>query len=301
MLNALVPVFAVIVLGHALRRVGFPGDGFWPQAERITYYLLFPALLVNKLAQADFGGADTLPMAAALVLATLAAGGGLLLLRGRMGYRGPAFSSVFQGGVRMNTYVGLAVVAALYGDRGLTLAAVAMVAMIPVINLLCVPVVAGMSENGNGGWGRLAAELGKNPLILGCVIGFAVNLSGLRLHASLYEALAVVGRAALPMGLLAVGAGLKPRSLGSGIGPTLWSSAVKLLLLPLMAALLCHLFGAGGTALSVAVVFTALPTAVSSYILARQLGGDADLMAAIITAQTLLSIITLPAAIALLA
>lgn len=301
MLNALVPVFAVIILGHILRRMDFPGDGFWPQAERITYYLLFPALLVHKLSRASFGGDATLPMAAALVVALCLTATGLLILRRRMGLPGPSFSSVFQGGVRMNTYVGLAVVAMLYGDEGLTLAAVAMVAMIPVINLWCVPVVAGLSENGGGGWNKLATELAKNPLILGCVIGFGMNLSGLRMHESLYEALAVVGRAALPMGLLAVGAGLKPRSLGPGLLPSLWSAAAKLVALPLVTWLLCLLFGASDTALAVAVIFTALPTATSSYILARQLGGDADLMAAIITAQTVMSVITLPLTIALLA
>lgn len=301
MLNALVPVFLVILLGHGLRRMGFPGDGFWPQAERITYYLLFPALLVNKLARASFGGEATWPMALALMAAILVTGALLLALRRRMELPGPSFSSVFQGGVRMNTYVGLAVVATLYGDEGLTLAAVAMVAMIPVINVLCVPVVAGYAEGGAVSRGRLALELARNPLILGCVAGFALNLSGLRLHESVYESLAVVGRAALPMGLLAVGAGLRPASLGSGVRATVWSSAAKLAVLPLLTWALCLAFGAGGTARSVAVVFAALPTATSSYILARQLGGDADLMAALITAQTVLSIVTLPLAIALLA
>lgn len=300
MLNALVPVFAVILLGQALRRLGFPGDGFWPQAERITYYLLFPALLVNKLARASFGGDATWPMALALMTAIVATGLALIALRRRMGLPGPSFSSVFQGGVRMNTYVGLAVVATLYGDEGVTLAAVAMVAMIPVINVLCVPVVAGFSENGGGGSLKLFLELVKNPLILGCVAGFGLNLSGIRLHESLYESMAVVGRAALPMGLLAVGAGLRPRTLGSGLVPTLWSSAAKLVVLPVLVWALCLAFGAGGTALSVAVVFAALPTATSSYILARQLGGDADLMAAILTTQTVFSILTLPLAISLL-
>jgi len=300
MLNALVPVFAVIVIGHVLRRAGFPGEDFWPQAERMTYVLLFPALLVNSLARADFGDASTLPMALGLMAGLALTGAGLLALRGRMGLDGPAFSSVFQGGVRMNTYVGLALAAALYGPQGLTLAAVAMVALIPLINLMCVPVVARLGGGANGHGMGLVRELAKNPLILACVAGFALNLSGLRLPGSVYEALAVLARAALPMGLLAVGAGLRPGALGGALRPTLWASGAKLVVLPLVTALLCLLFGARGTALDVAVIFAALPTATSAYILARQLGGDADLMAAIITAQTLLAALTLPVVIALL-
>lgn len=300
MFNALVPVFAVIVLGHVLRRAGFPDEGFWAQAERVTYMLLFPALLVNTLARGDFGDASTLPMALGLMVGLALTGAGLLALRGRMGLGGPAFSSVFQGGVRMNTYVGLALVAALYGPHGLALAAVAMVAQIPLINVMCVPVVARLGGGANGHGMGLVRELVKNPLILGCAAGFTLNLSDLQLPASVYETLAVLGRAALPMGLLAVGAGLRPGALGSALRPTLWASGTKLVVLPLVTALLCLLFGARGTALNVAVIFAALPTATSAYILARQLGGDADLMAAIITAQTLLAALTLPVVIALL-
>jgi predicted permease len=300
-LNALVPVFAVIVLGLFLRRAGFPGDGFWAQAERMTYVLLFPALLVNTLSRADFADAATLPMALGLMAAPALTGAAMLALRGRMGLDGPAFSSVFQGGVRINTYVGLALAAALYGPRGLALAAVAMVAMIPVLNLMCVPVLARLGGGANGRGRRLLLELAKNPLILGCAAGFALNLSGLRLPASLHETLAVVGRAALPMGLLAVGAGLRPRALGGALGPVLWASGAKLVLMPLAAAALCALLGARGPALGVAVLFAALPTASSSYILARQLGGDAELMATILTAQTVLAALTLPLVAALAA
>jgi predicted permease len=105
MLNALVPVFTVIAIGYLLRRAGFPGDGFWAQAERMTYLLLFPALLINTLSRADFNDASTLPMALGLMAALVLTGAGLLALRARLRLPGPAFSSVFQGGLRINTYV----------------------------------------------------------------------------------------------------------------------------------------------------------------------------------------------------
>jgi predicted permease len=100
------------------------------------------------------------------------------------------------------------------------------------------------------------------------------------------------------MGLLAVGAGLRPRALGNALRPILWASGIKLVAMPLVTAPLCALLGVRGPALAVAVIFAALPTATSSYILARQLGGDAELMAALLTTQTVLSALTLPVAVA---
>jgi malonate transporter len=66
-LGALGPIFALILLGLGLRRFGFPGDGFWPAAERLTYFILFPALLVQRLALARLGDYAVGPVAVVIV------------------------------------------------------------------------------------------------------------------------------------------------------------------------------------------------------------------------------------------
>ena len=137
-------------------------------------------------------------------------------------------------------------------------------------------------------------ELAKNPLILSCAAGFSLNLLGLRLPAAIGETLRILGSASLPMGLLAVGAGFRFSSVGTHLRGVAASSLCKLVLLPLLTAACCDLLGVSGAALGAAVIFTAIPVSASSFILARQMGGDHGLMAAIITVETLAAALTMP-------
>jgi hypothetical protein len=294
MLSALAPVFFLILMGYALRALGFPGTPFWGYVERSTYYIFFPALLLDTLGGAELVGQNALPMLAAVMLSILALAAVLLGLRPLTRFSGPAYSSIFQGGLRMNTFVGLAGVSALLGDQGLALAGVALMGMIPLLNLLCVPAVVGMSGTYRPGWGGIGLEVVKNPLILACLGGFLLSQLPFALPGAVLHVFDLLGRAALPLGLLAVGAGLRVRSVNANAWAIGMSSAVKLLIYPGLTALWCALLGVAGPALTVAVLFSGLPTAMSSYILARQLGGDKELMAATITLQTALSAVTLP-------
>lgn len=294
MLSALAPVFAIILMGYALMAWGFPGTPFWGYVERSTYYIFFPALLLDTLGQAEIARQSALPMLGAILLSILVLAGLLLAIRPLTRFSGPAFSSVFQGGLRMNSFVGLAGVSALLGGQGLALAGVALMGMIPLLNLLCVPAVVGFSGAGRPGWGYLCLEVAKNPLILACVGGFGLSQLPFALPQAVLSLFDLLGRAALPLGLLAVGSGLRVRSVNAYLGAITLSGAVKLLIYPSLTALWCFLFGVTGPALTVAVLFSGLPTATSSYILARQLGGDKELMAAAITLQTALSALTLP-------
>src|SRR5690554_4307856 len=138
MVQALVPVFALIVLGHLFRRWAFPSIEFWPQAERFTYYVLFPAMLVFKLGQARLPASaygDTALLIASMLLAMT-----LILVVVQLVWRwdGPVFSSVYQGAIRFNSYVALAAGGMLLGDDGLSLTAIAVAVMGPLINLLCI-------------------------------------------------------------------------------------------------------------------------------------------------------------------
>lgn len=300
MFNALAPVFALILLGYALKRLEFPALALWPEVERITYYLFLPALFVSNLAGANFSRLAVAPLALSLILGIAAACLLLLALRPRLGLPGPSFSSLFQGGVRMNTYVGLAGAAALMGQRGLTLSTVAIIAMIPLLNIACVPVVAHFGSKGSPGVRGVLRELARNPLILACLGGFALNLSGVPLPLVLRDVLSLLGRVSLPLGLMAVGAALAFTDARSHLRGVTLSAVCKLAVLPALTAGACALLGVTGEERTIAVLFAALPTSSSAYILARQLGGDTALMAAIITTQTLLSFATLPLVLSLL-
>lgn len=297
----ILPVFLLIFLGWALRRRAFPGEGFWAPAERLTYFLLFPVLLATTLARADFSELAVLPMAAAIVAAILVMTGALLLARPWLGLDGPGFTSLFQGAVRMNTYIGLAVTFGVAGEAGLAAAAVAVAAIVPLVNLLCVSMLARHGTAAQPTLGGVARQVATNPLILGCAAGGALNLTGLGLPPVLGDVMQILARAALPLGLLCVGAALDLRAARAAGRPVLLSSVLKLAVLPALTWAGCWALGVEGTAAFVAVLFNGLPTATSAYILARQMGGDATLMASLITAQTLLAMLTLPIVLAPLA
>lgn len=297
-LLAVAPIFGLILLGFVLNRAAFPAPGFWPASERLTYYALLPALLVGGLSGRSFDESAA-GLAVTLFVAVCLMAGLLLAVRRFLPMPGPAFTSVFQGAIRPNSYVGMSVAAALLGPDWMTLSAVALLTLIPLVNVLCVLVLARHGENG-GGIRHTALELARNPLILSCVAGFALNGFDITLPAVVADLLAIMGKAALPMGLLAVGAGLRFEGLGDTALPVVAASAAHLLVLPLIAFGCAQALGLDAVSRNAALIYTAIPVSVSAFILARQMGGDHRVMALIITAQTMLSALTLPLALALL-
>lgn len=292
--GALGPLFLLILLGAAIGYRRWPNESFWPQMERLIYFVLFPAMLVGTLATADVSQVPVGRLALVLLGAMGLFGAVLWYFRGWLKLTPGAFTSVFQGAVRFNTYVGVAGAAALHGSTGVTTAAVAVALMVPVVNVMCVASFVAAGTLGTASLGKSALALAKNPLILACLAGIALNLAGIGLPGWSQDSIELLGRAALPLGLVAVGVALRPAALlrlDRGIVAT---NSIKLLFMPALVWLLAWAVGLDPLSRDVALLFAALPTATSAYILARQLGGDAELMAAIITGQTLLAMLTLP-------
>jgi len=288
----LLPVFGLIVLGYVLRRSRFLADSFWAPAGKLAYFVLLPALLVDTLAAAPLQDLQIGAMSAVLTLGLLAVALLLTLLRRWISTNGRAFTSVFQGSIRHNTYVGLAIVVAAAGPAGAAYAAVALPVVVVLVNILSVGALARYAAGRSTGWTLLGRAIVTNPLILACLLGTAINYTGL--PAALARMLTALGEASLPLGLLLVGAGLDWAALGRRPRLLTIASVAKLLLLPAIVYGLALLLNLERTGAAVAVIFAALPTAPSAYVLAEQMGGDAPLMAAILTVQTLLAVVTLP-------
>ncbi len=289
---ALAPIAALIALGYLLKRTQFLPVETWPGVEKLTYFVLFPALLVGNLSRQNLTGLPWEQMLIAIVGVLLAVSG-VLVVAHQAGWLGsPAtFTSVFQGGVRFNTYISLAVAQGLYGREGLALATVAAGFMILFINLLCVSAFVFWR---NQGAHRFVKEIAYNPLILGCVIGWGIGLSGWSLPMVVQDTLDILGRAALPFGLLAVGAALMPRYLMGHAKSITVASFVQFAMKPVLASALCLALGLNGLYAAVVLIGFITPTAPSGYILARQLGGDTETMASIITFQTLAAFLIMP-------
>lgn len=310
---AIAPVFLVILLGFVLRARALVEPALWGPLERLTYIVTFPALLVSNLAGADLAGLPWQKVGLTVALTTLLTAALAWRLSGLEGRRlpggrrldGTARGALFQAAIRPNTFVGLAAAGGLLGAAGITLTALCVAVAVPLVNVLCVTVLS-LTRPGPGGettsaLRRTLVGIATNPLILACLAGIALNLSGLGLPPVVGPTLEVIGRAALPLGLMAVGAGLAVAPEGGGgdraLLPALTlSAALKLLFSPLLALTLGLALGLSGEALVAVGVYGGLPCAASAYILARQMGGNAPLTARLISAHTLLAALSLPVA-----
>src|SRR6266700_2199346 len=301
---ALLPVFLLIVFGSALKRSLMRLETQWHGLERLTYYVLFPALLIQTLVKADLTRVPVAGVGGALVLSALVMSLLCLALRpplARLTVDGPAFTSIFQGAIRWQTYVALSVSANLYGDAGLALASVAMVAIIPLVNVLSVSVLAHYASPEKQSARAITMTVVRNPLIWACAIGLAINVAHLPLPHIWHEVADALGRSSLGIGLLVTGAGLHLEGM---FRPSVAASVavfLKLILMPVLAVALALWFGVSGSNLAIVTACSAVPASSSAYVMARQMGGDAPLLAQIITLQTILAAITMPIVIALVA
>lgn len=293
---ALAPVVLLIAIAGVLHRTGFLPEAAWRGMERATYYVFFPAFLFQSLAEADFRGFQVWPLAAALLSAIAVMACLLALVRRILRLDGPAYSSVYQGAIRWNSFVAIVLLKQLYGQTGTTLAAVAFAAIVPVVNTLSVYVLSRHA----GPDGRLSLAIkavARNPLILACLAGVLWQFGGLPVPHAIHTTLTLMGRTALVLGLFTIGAALDFSHLRASPRLLVLVGTLKLLVMPVLMATFCTLYNVQGPARTVAVVAGAVPTAANAYILARQLGGDSVLMANLISVMTVVALVTMPLAI----
>ncbi len=294
--ESLLSVFVTILLGTALRRFLLPDRVVWTGLERLAYFVLFPALLVHSLATADISPGAAWRLIAATLGAIVVTSGMAFILRRPLGLLGPAFASMFQGSIRMNTYVVLGVSGTLIGPPGVALASLALAFMIVLVNVLSVVVLVRYGDHTGGGVStpaRLLRSIAGNPLILACLVGVTWTVSGAPVPALIGAPLSFVGSAAVGVALLSVGAALEPRRLFADGRIVAATCALKLIALPAAFQALATVLALDGQALLVGIVCASVPAATSSYIMTAQLGGDANLMARLITVTTLAAIATM--------
>lgn len=303
--DALIPVFLLVALGVFLKHTLLRSDNAWNSLEDLTYYILFPALLFLATATADLSKVPIWGIFTALVTAIIASAVLLLALRVPMqrafGWSGPSYTSVFQGAVRWNTYIAVGVASALLGEVGLALAAVALASMIPLINVLSVVVLARYAPSSPAKIRNVLIHLLRNPFIWSCGLGIAINAAGIPLPKLSVTFMNLLGQSSLPLGLMIVGAGLDLRRATRIDAAVLVSTAVKMLLLPAIALATGYFSGVTGAALAVIAIAASVPSAPNGYMLARQMGGDAPLLARILTIQIFVALASIPAALAVAA
>jgi len=293
-LLGVLPVFAMIALGWGLKASRFIPEISWPPIERLTYFVFYPGFLMPAVWKADFGSLSAGPLAFGAVGGILVVALAVLLAKPLIRIPDASYTSLFQGSLRWNTFVFLPLAALVFGKEGAGLGAMIMGALIPAINVICVLVMSRWGEGQGGGLRTALRGLAQNPVLWGCGVGALFNLLHVPKLPVVMSTLDLLSDAALTMGLMVAGAGLNFAYVHSRRWLIAGVSAVKLLVLPVLMWGLCRLAGGDETAQGVALLVGSAPGAAASYVLARQMGGDAPLMAGIVAFTTAASLVTIP-------
>jgi malonate transporter and related proteins len=284
----LLPDALLILCGFLICRYTALNRPIWDAAEKLVYYLLFPVLLFNSIVRTPLQPAETISLAGAGVAVVLAGVAMAYALKLWPGIDARAHASGAQVAFRFNSYVALALAERLQGAQGVAWVALLVALCVPVCNIGAVFPLAR-----HGGQG-LARELARNPLILSTVAGLIANLLGLKLPEAAALTLNRIGLAALPLGLMAVGAGLRFGALRDAPGLAAALLGIRHAALPLLALGLGHWLALPAGQRVMLLTFAALPTASSCYVLAARMGGHAAFVAGLVTLSTLVGMLSLP-------
>ncbi len=293
---AILPLILTLVAGWALVAAKFLPKADWRGIETLSFRLLIPVMLIRTIASVDLSTSQFGPYALALLASLGVTGLVVLGLRGVFSHAtlpNPAFTTLFQTTTRWNGFIALAAAELVTGEAGLALIAVAFAVLIAPLNVANIIILSAFGT-GKARFGSIVMTIAKNPLIIGAAIGLTINISGLPLPAAVDGALELIGRAALGVGLLAVGAGISLRRLLRPSVRVVAGIFLRLILGPLVFLGIAGLLDLTVIQTLSGLFVLGVPAASNGYIVAKQMGGDAELYADILTWQTILSLALLP-------
>jgi predicted permease len=288
----LLPDFLLILIGFVLCRWTALDRPVWDAAERLVYYLLFPVLLFNSIVKSPLDASQALTFGS-VGMGTVAGGIVLAAAVRALPHVDPRLhASGAQTVFRFNSFIGLALAERIGGPQGLAWMALVIALCVPLCN---VAAVWPLARHGGHSYAR---ELARNPLIISTVAGLVANVLGLRFPDAVATTLQRIGVAALPLGLMAVGAGLQLGRLRAAPRLAALFLGLRHVAMPALAIALATAVALPAEQRAIVVLFAALPTASSAYVLAARMGGDGPFVAGLVTVSTLLGMLSVPLALA---
>ncbi|WP_422047716.1 AEC family transporter [Shimia sp.] len=293
---AFLPILLTLLCGYVLAVTGTISKEGWKGIETLSFRLLIPAVLIHSIAKSDLSLDQISGMLGAVIatlcLATLA----VFLyrhLRGEARLPNPDFTTLVQTTTRWNAFIALAAAELSLGGEMLVLIAAGMAVLIPLINIGNIIVLAHYGS-AVASIRSVSVQVAKNPLVQGCVIGLAINLTDISLPDTVLQTLDIIGRAAIGIGVLTVGAALSAKRLMHVSGDVIAGVALRLVLCPALFLGCAQVMQLSSFETLSGVFILTVPPATNGYIIAKQMGGNADLYADILSWQTILSLIVLP-------
>ena len=295
---SILPIFLLIMAGALIKRTGIVDEPGWRGLDQLSFFVLYPVLLFVSIIKADFSKIAVFDILAVisgswLIVGLAVAAIGPALIRRNL-IEASQYSSVFQTTIRWNGFIALAIAERLFGAQSMAIIALVMAGLVLPVNLAAIYVVTTHASGAKQNMVAVLKRMATNPIVLGCLAALLWRATGFTPYEPLMTTLDLISRGALAMGLFGIGAGLSASALLKLDTPLVLPVFVKLFLMPLVAYGAVELTGLGISLLPTIILCCAVPTAMNGYVVARQLGGDAPLYAAIVTTQTLLSFLTIP-------
>lgn len=301
------PIFLIAFLGNIIRKKWLISDEFWRGLEKLSFYILFPAMLFEHTLKVDFANSEFTRLILGLTIANFIVAIGLIIYQSKKQYDVVQFTSVFQGATRYNSYAFFALGSALFGDDGLQIIATISPYLLILTNISSVICFTHYVPKHDDSLTKLQGALLAlrsvltNPFVLASIIGVSFNYFHLSLNIGIEKTIHNLADSSLTIGILIVGAGIKLKIRPEYFQQIMFTSMVKLMIMPIITFIILWLMKVTGLGKSVGILFSCLPCATSSYILSRQLGGDPETMSSTITFTTIFSIISLSILIYILA
>jgi len=287
--NALSLIIGLLTVGKIAHRFTNIPDTIWAKIDKLVYFVLLPALIVSNLINPEITARDYWPLIFAIATTLTFLFFISLSIKKVIGFDFTVLASFVQGASRLNTFIGLGLVDALFTKEIFTQSIQIITVMIIQINILCVFCFVFHRP-----WNVVVRTLFLNPLIVACATGLFLSINQTTVPAPISTTLHLLGQCGLVLGLISVGAALKFRGFAENAKLICLSTVIKLIAAPGIAFVIGHIFDLAPITHSLVVLFFALPTAPSGYALARELGGDATFMAQLISIQTIVCFATLP-------
>ena len=300
---AFFPIVFTMICGYGLAQFGTLTKDGWTAVETLSFRFLIPVVLIKSISSSNLALSEFIGVISVTVLTLCLAAVAVFVFRALRGpdkLPNPDFTTLVQTTTRWNAFIALAAAELLTGQAALTLIAAAMAILIPLINVSNIIVLARFGT-AKPTMTSIVFQIAKNPLVQGCLLGLAINLSGLHLPDMIVQTLDLIGRATLGIGLLTVGAALSVKRLLHASSTVVAGVMFRLVLCPVIFILASRLFGLSPLEMRSGVLLLAVPAASNGYIVAKQMGGNAELCADVLSWQTILSMVALPSYVLIIA
>lgn len=292
-LNAITPIFIIIILGFFLKKKGFVNDNFNKVASNIVFKVTLPIFLFVKIYNVDFDIIENLKVISFIYFGTILTFFISYFIAKWRKYDDDSLGVFVQGSFRGNfAIVGLALISSILGEKGFEIGSIILAFSLPIYNLLAIIALSLPLNNGNFSLGKTIIDILKNPLVLSVVFGLLFSVMNIELPLIIKKSGDYLAGLALPLALFGIGSSLSFSTISFYFRKTLLASTLKLLIFPLLMTYTAFLLGFRGEVLAAIFIFFGCPTALVSYIMAEGMKRNEKLAGSIVAFSTLASLLS---------